>query len=129
MTGRPNVIEGCVSDWRNGIAIIETVGGVSVTAVCRRPLNQGEKVLVFVMPEDIVVSKTSQRGSARNVLKLRVEDVEDKGPLKLVKAGRDGLEMGALITRGSYGELGLKVGDQVYMQFKASAVRVVPLKG
>ena len=129
LTGRPNVIEGFVSDWRNGIATIEAVGGVSVTAVCRRPLNQGERVLVFVMPEDIVVSKTPQRGSARNVLKLRVRDVEDKGPLKLVKAGGDGLELGALITRGSYGELGLKVGDQVYMQFKASAVRVVPLKG
>jgi len=128
LTGRPNVIEGTVSEWRDGVAVVRASQGVKVVAVHRRPLRQGERVLVFVMPEDVVVSKTPQRGSARNVLEVRVDSVEDKGPLKLVKARRGGVELGALITRGAYGELGLTVGDRVYMQFKASAVRVVPLK-
>ena len=128
LTGRPNVIEGAVSDWGDGVAVVRVSQGVNVVAVHRRPLRLGERVLAFVMPEDVVVSKTSQRGSARNVLEMRVDSVEDRGPLKLVKARRGGVELGALITRGAYGELGLTVGSRVYMQFKASAVRVVPLK-
>jgi len=128
LTGRPNVIEGAVSDWGDGVAVVRPSPDVKVVAVHRRPLRRGEKVLVFVMPEDVVVSKKPQRGSARNVLELHVTSVEDRGPLKLVKARRGGVELGALITRGAYGELGLTVGDRVYMQFKASAVRVVPLK-
>lgn len=128
LTGRPNVIEGAVSDWGDGVAVVRPSPDVKVVAVHRRPLRRGERVLVFVMPEDVVVSKTPQQGSARNVLELHVTSVEDRGPLKLVKARRGGVELGALITRGAYGELGLTVGDRVYMQFKASAVRVVPLK-
>ena len=128
LTGRPNVIEGAVSDWGDGVAVVRPSPDVKVVAVHRRPLRRGERVLVFVMPEDVVVSKTPQQGSARNVLELHVTSVEDRGPLKLVKARRGGVELGALITRGAYEELGLTVGDRVYMQFKASAVRVVPLK-
>ena len=128
LTGRPNVIEGTVSEWRDGVAVVRASPDVRVVAVHPRPLRPGERVLAFVMPEDIVVSRTPQRGSARNVLELHVASVEDRGPLKLVKARRGGMELGALITRGAYGELGLTVGSRVYMQFKASAVRVVPLK-
>jgi len=128
LTGRPNVIKGTVSDWRGGVAVVRASPGVDVVAIHRSPLREGERVLVFVMPEDIVVSKTPQQGSARNVLELHVASMEDKGPLKLVKARKDGVKLRALITRGAYEELGLTKGDRVYMQFKASAARVVPLK-
>jgi len=80
-------------------------------------------VKVFVRPEDIVLSERIGEGSsARNVLRGRIVELQDMGPLTRIK-----LDCGliALITTQSREVLGLKRGTEVYATFKATAVHVV----
>jgi len=125
--GIPNLIEGIVKQ-SDGEVVNVSVGDIEIVIAHKKPLMQGLKALLMLRPEDIVLSKSLIKTSARNTIKCKVVEVEDKGPLIHVKIERGKLNLRAVITRGSYEELEIKPGKEIYASFKASAVRVISTK-
>jgi tungstate transport system ATP-binding protein len=81
-------------------------------------------VSIFVKPEDIIVSKTHFVSSARNVLKGEVAEILDSGSLVRLKVNA-GKTLTVQITKRSFVEMQLRIGDQVFLAFKASSVQTV----
>ena len=82
--------------------------------------------LMCLRAEDILVSREEPRTSARNVLRGRVVALEPRGPLVAVRADvGSGVVLTCVITPASRAELGVEVGADVYLAFKASSVRVI----
>ena len=99
-----------------------TVVSLGVTEVCSSAGIEG-KVNATIRPEDIIVSKERLVSSARNSLSGKVVSVSEKGPLVFVTADC-GTQLTAAITRESFRELRVTVGDTIYMTFKASSVNL-----
>jgi molybdopterin-binding protein len=81
--------------------------------------------MVAIAPEDVVLfaQPPNEHGaSLRNVLEGIVKAVAPAGRLLRVDVEADGLEVGALITRAAFEDLGLTVGGPVAAAFKASTV-------
>jgi len=116
--GIENILPGVVRTNERGIAEIAVDTG---TIFAVSDYRDGA-VKVFVRPEDIIVSESRGESSARNVIRGRIQQLNDLGPLTRVQ-----LDTGlvALITKQSRENLGLRKGDEVYATFKATAVHVV----
>jgi molybdopterin-binding protein len=114
-----NVFSG-ISKNANGESDVDVGGGVTIAcAEC----HEG-RVAVRVRPEDIIVSKTPVETSARNNYMGRIISVEESGTvIRLrINAGRIFI---AHITRRTLTEMGLNVGSEVYISFKATAVELL----
>lgn len=79
---------------------------------------------VSVNPEDIIVSREELHSSARNTFPGKITTIiEQAGAVHLeVDAGE---VFRAQITKASYHEMGLTLGTQVFLIFKASSVHVL----
>ena len=79
---------------------------------------------VHVRPEDIILSKEWITTSARNQFRGPITAIEDKG--NIIKLSVDAGEVFRVqITRKSYDEMGLKLGSEVNLSFKASSVLII----
>jgi molybdate transport system ATP-binding protein len=85
-------------------------------------------VRLVVRPDEIVVSRETPSGSARNVLRGAIQELVPEPPsgdqVRLLLASRPPLA--ALVTHASVEALGLRPGTEVYASFKATAVRSDP---
>jgi molybdopterin-binding protein len=81
----------------------------------------GSQVLVLLRPEDVIVTMEDPAGGAtRNRFRTAVTDaIHGVGTVKLFLNGPFSLV--ALVTRRSFEELDLKVGQTVWCSFKATA--------
>ncbi|MCX6647815.1 MAG: ABC transporter ATP-binding protein [Candidatus Bathyarchaeota archaeon] len=104
----------------NGESDVDVGGGVTIACAVGR---EG-RVAVRVRPEDIIVSKAPVETSARNEYRGRIVGVEESGTIIRLRidAGR---VFTAHITRRTLAEMGLNVGSEVYISFKASAVELL----
>ncbi|MBE0516851.1 MAG: ABC transporter ATP-binding protein [Methanophagales archaeon] len=116
--GVENIVRGVVRSNEQGIAEIEVDTG-TIFAVSEYPAGE---VKVCIRPEDIILSESRGESSARNVMRGRIKELHDMGPLTRVKMDTG---LVALITKQSRENLGLQKGDEVYATFKATAVHVV----
>lgn len=85
--------------------------------------NEGRTV-IHVRPQDIILSKESVETSARNQFKGVVSSAEEHGTVMWLK-----IDVGEVftvqITKKSFFEMGLNVGSELYISFKASSVIVL----
>lgn len=80
-------------------------------------------VKVSIDPKEIIVSREKFQSSARNCLTGKVSSIIDEG--SIVKLTADcGLKLVSQITHKSLEELGINVGQQVYLTFKTSSIKV-----
>jgi tungstate transport system ATP-binding protein len=120
--GVENILEGCITAFRDGLADIEIKGQV-VEGVSSCQI--GQAVEVCVRPEDVTVSLARSTSSARNVFSGRITSLISTGPL--VRLNLDcGFPLIALITSLSADELKLETGKTVFASFKAAAIHVIP---
>lgn len=117
--GVENILSGVVRNNEDGIAEIEVDTGDTLFAVSEYP---GGAVKVFLRPEEIILSGHAGDSTARNVMKGRINELHDVGPLTRVQMDTG---LVALITKQSRESLGLQRGDEVYATFKATSVHVV----
>ncbi|MHA1860335.1 MAG: ABC transporter ATP-binding protein [Candidatus Asgardarchaeia archaeon] len=94
----------------NGIEFITTKGGHG-------------KVTIAFRPEDVTVMRKFAKTSARNVFSGKIVDTLDEGSLVKLKVDI-GIPVTATVTKSSFFELGLKVGCEVNVSIKASAISV-----
>ena len=104
----------------NGEADVDVGGGVTIACA----VGHGGRVAVRVRPEDIIVSKAPVETSARNSYSGRIVGIEESGSIIRLRidAGR---VFTAQITRRTLTEMGLNIGSEVYISFKASAVELL----
>jgi len=111
-----NVFSG-TSKLVQGIAQVDVGGEVVINAA----FNREGHVAIRISPEDIILSKQFIETSARNEYKGRITTIEELGSIIRLKVDV-GRVFTVQITRRSLVELGLNVGSEVYMSFKASSV-------
>jgi tungstate transport system ATP-binding protein len=92
--------------------------------VIESALRQSGQVTVFVRPEDIIISRKRLESSARNVFEGRIVEVSDLDSLVRLKVHAE-KEFSVQVTKRSFAEMGLGLGMQVCLTFKASSVQLV----
>jgi molybdopterin-binding protein len=105
-----------------GMAILVT-GAVRIQVTSDMAEGPAAGVL---RPEDIIVSREPIRSSARNRLSGKVASVDDLGMAVALRVDCGDLSLRVTITRQSLEELEIRVGEDVVLTFKASAVLVFP---
>jgi molybdate/tungstate transport system ATP-binding protein len=117
--GVENILNGFICQNEGGITeiAVDTIGTIYAVS----EYTEGA-VKIFIRPESIILSENKGDSSARNVLRGRILELQDIGPLTRVKLD-NGLI--AFITMQSRENLGLRRGAEVYATFKASSVHVV----
>jgi molybdopterin-binding protein len=99
-----------------GVSHINVDGAVIVGAFSA----QGETT-IHVRPEDIIVSRSVMRSSARNSLLGKIVGVAEHDSIIRLRVDA-GVDFTVQVTRRSLDEMGLNVGQEVYLTFKASSV-------
>lgn len=84
----------------------------------------GDKVFVCVRPENVIISLQTEQNSARNHFRARINQVL---PWALeYKLNLDcGFDLTAFVTRQSLESLGLKIGKEVFVSLKATAIHLI----
>jgi len=115
-----NVFSGVSSVVEEGTSLVDFGGGLRVEAAFTR---SGE-VMVYVSPEDIILSTHPIVSSARNNFKGRVIEVVDLGSTVRLKVNA-GRMFVVQITKRSFKEMQLNVDSEAFLTFKASSVQAV----
>jgi tungstate transport system ATP-binding protein len=122
--GVENILRGMILEQREGIAVVALDSGrIQVVTDARA----GERVLVCLRPEDIVLARLDADFAAesmRNVLRGKIDQVISLGSQLRVKIDA-GVALTALITKQSWQDLALAQGREVQAAFKASAAHVI----
>jgi tungstate transport system ATP-binding protein len=103
----------------DGVSHINVDGAIIVGA-----FSAEGSTTVDVMPEDIIVSRKVMASSARNNLHGKIIGVEELEAIVRLRVDV-GVVFTVQITRRSLEEMGLNVGQEVYLTFKASSVRLL----
>ena len=113
-----NLLDGDIVEEESG-PVLALAGGPSIDVVTGR---RGP-ARATIAPADIVLSKESLDSSARNSLRGRVTALRERGGVVMVTADA-GVALTASVTPASCSRLGLTVGSEVVLTFKATAVRI-----
>ncbi len=114
-----NVFQGEAESAGQGLVKVK-LGNLQIEAVTGKT---GE-VTVFIRPEEIIVSNVFFASSVRNSFKGRITETSDLGSTVRLKVDV-GVEFIAMLTKRSFLEMGLNIGTEVYLSFKASAVQIL----
>ncbi|WP_036222746.1 ABC transporter ATP-binding protein [Mesoaciditoga lauensis] len=119
--GPSNILEGVVEENKDEILTVK-VKEKEIVGVGN--FQKGESVYIFVRPEDVILTKEKFESSARNVFNGKIQNIVKKGPIFeiMINVGFDIL---SLVTKGSLERLELKVGDEINVEFKATAVHIL----
>ena len=131
--GVETILPGRVTAEQAGLLTLE-VDGMKIEALGTAAV--GERVLVCLRPEDLVIRRRDERASldsARNHLEGRVQEAIPLGAQYRVRITcpldsgllRSGPSVVALVTKQSFEDLGLEPGTPVVVAFKASAVHLI----
>jgi molybdopterin-binding protein len=115
-----NTFTGNAKATMSGTSIVDVGNGVQIEVTARR---QGATV-VFINPQDIILSKTAVESSARNMFKGKITQITDLNSLVKLKVNV-GKPFTVQITKRSFNEMGLCLNANVFITFKASSVQVL----
>jgi molybdopterin-binding protein len=86
--------------------------------------NEADDVFVCVRPEDIVVATHPETSSARNHFKAKIANIEPWGlEYKLIL--ECGFNLVSYVTKQSIENLRLKIAQEVFVSFKATAIHLI----
>jgi tungstate transport system ATP-binding protein len=103
----------------DGVANVD-IGGTVIRVAAERT----GRVTIHVKPEDIIVSGERISTSARNQFRGNVVGVEDHDGTVVLRVDA-GQVFAVHVTKGSFRAMGLNIGREVYISFKATAVLVL----
>jgi molybdopterin-binding protein len=113
-----NIFTG-VSTMVDGVANVD-VGGTVIRVAAERT----GRTTIHVKPEDIIVSEERISTSARNQFMGTIVGVEGHDGTVVLRVDA-GQVFAVHVTRNSFREMGLNIGKEVYISFKATAVLVL----
>jgi molybdopterin-binding protein len=115
-----NTFKGTGKTTSEGTTIVDVGNGIQIEVTA---LKQGE-VSLFVNPQDVLLSKSALKSSARNVFRGRIVEISDLDTLVKLKVDV-GKMFTVQITKRSFKEMSLNLNAEVYIAFKASSVQVL----
>jgi molybdopterin-binding protein len=115
-----NTFTGTAKPTAAGTSKVDVGNGVQIEVTAQR---QGATA-VFINPQDIILSKTAVKSSARNVFKGKITEIADLDSLVKLKVNV-GKPFTVQITKQSFNEMGLCLNVEVFIAFKASGVQVI----
>jgi molybdopterin-binding protein len=115
-----NTFSGTAKATAAGTSKIDVGNGVNIEVTAQK---QGVTA-VFIHPQDIRLSKTAVKSSARNVFKGRITEITDVNSLVKLKVNV-GKTFAVQITKRSFIEMRLCLNAEVFITFKASSVQVL----
>jgi molybdopterin-binding protein len=115
-----NTFTGAAKTTAAGTSKVDVGNDVQIEVTAQR---QGTTV-VFINPQDIILSKTAVKSSARNVFKGKITEITDLDSLVKLKVNV-GKTFTVQITKRSFNEMGLCLNAEVFIAFKASSVQVL----
>jgi molybdopterin-binding protein len=115
-----NTFTGTAKVTAAGTSKVDIGNGVQIEVTEQR---QGATA-VFINPQDIILSKTAVKSSARNVFKGKITEITDLDSLVKLKVNV-GKTFTVQITKRSFSEMGLCLNAEVFIAFKASSVQVL----
>jgi molybdopterin-binding protein len=115
-----NIFSGVSCITEDGTSRINVGDNIQIEASMRR----SGKISVFVMPEDIILSKIKFASSARNVFEGRIVEILDLGPTVRLRIDA-GKQFVVQITKHSFIEMQLNLSSKVFVTFKASSVHTI----
>jgi molybdopterin-binding protein len=115
-----NTFTGTAKALSAGMSKVDVGNGVQIEVAAQRQGN----TIVFINPQDIIVSKTAVVSSARNVLKGKITQITDLDSLVKLKVNV-GKPFTVQITKRSFNEMGICLNAEVFITFKASNVQVL----
>jgi molybdopterin-binding protein len=115
-----NTFTGNAKTTGSGTSIVDVGNGIRIEVTAQR---QGVTV-VFINPQDIILSKTAVESSARNVFKGKITQITDSNSLVKLKVNV-GKPFTVQITKRSFNEMGFCLNAKVFITFKASSVQVL----
>jgi molybdopterin-binding protein len=104
---------------RDGITELDIGEGVRMEVVT----NLRGRVAASLRAEEVILSLRPFSSSARNSLCGTIKNIEDQGATSLISIDT-GVIFQAIVTRRSKNEMGLVVGEKIFLTFKASSVNV-----
>ena len=104
----------------DGTTLIDIGNDVQIVSSTQRT----GRVSVFVSQDDIILSKTRLDSSARNSLQANIAEILDLDSIVRLRVDAGRL-FTVQITKSSFTEMGLNLGSQVFLAFKASNVHIV----
>lgn len=122
--GVETILPGRVAAEQDGLLTIG-INGARIDALGQAAV--GERVLVCLRPEDLVIRRREERAtpnSARNHLEGLVQEAFPLGAQYRVRIDC-GASVVALVTKQSFTDLSLTQGSPVVVTFKASAVHLI----
>ncbi|HZP97740.1 MAG TPA: ABC transporter ATP-binding protein [Candidatus Limnocylindria bacterium] len=121
--GVENVLPGTIERSTDEMTVVRV--GPAAISVTEQPPFGGERVLVLIAPDDVVISRARGSSSERNAFEGRIVRVETIG--RRVRLSLDcGFPLVAHVTRQSARELSLREGEPVVASFKATEPHLLP---
>lgn len=119
--GIDNILAGTIDKKDGELVDVKVTGGI-ISAISNYDL--GESVYSLIRPEDITLSLVKEGGSARNVFGGAIIKFATLGSLVHIEVGC-GFTLFVVVTAKSAIDMGLEVGTQVFVSFKATAIKVI----
>jgi molybdate/tungstate transport system ATP-binding protein len=95
------------------------IDGTAVTV----PVENAEHIYIAIRSDDVILSRGKFESSARNAFPGEVKNVLKKA--SVIEVSLDiGIILSIDITRKSYEEMDIKIGDRLWATFKVSALKV-----
>jgi len=121
--GVENIIEGVVIEENEG-GFVARAGDKLVEGV--GDFKKGKKVLLCIRPENVFLSKNTHAvfSSVRNLFSGKVSEINDYGYFYRISVNC-GFNIIAYITKTSFYEMSIQVGDELSVGFKATSVHTI----
>jgi molybdate/tungstate transport system ATP-binding protein len=123
--GEVNVVQGVVIEQEGNMMKVDA-NGIYIWVIGE--YNKGDLVKVFIRPEEITLSKILTKTSARNNFEGVVEKIVNRGVLSRVKIRiNECVALNSIVTRQSQNELGISIGETIYLGFKITAIHSIKM--
>jgi len=116
-----------LSGYGSGSAgVAEAVAGDADDSAARGGRGQLDRVALTFLPEAVALSREEAHASPRSVLPGVVAGIDVDGSLVSVRVAlAEGVVVTARVTAAAWSELGLGVGDRLWVSVKATQVRAI----
>ncbi len=119
--GMENIFRGEITSNDGGVVTIRLDGHV-IEAISN--LEPGSHVSACIRPEEITLTPSSEKTSARNTFAAEITKIVSFGPLARIEMDC-GFPIVSLVTVKSTEEMGLKLGTRIHASFKATGVHII----
>ena len=107
---------------------VDVASGDAADDVASGGSNQGGRVALTFPPEAVALSREEAHASPRSVLPGVVAGIDVDGSLVSVRVAlAEGVSVTSRVTASAWADLGLGVGDSLWVSVKATQVRAIPV--